>query len=430
MYLQALYPCADLRIEEYGGLVFNASGILVELNSEDAAVYAKCIGHCNEIDKLKKDCEHFSVDGLKKLLAAKYLSFIDDGIHHRVIQYQGKPQKGLLNAPISAHIYPSDLCNAKCIFCYNEKKSVSEREIIDVAGIYSTIDYLYEIGVPMINFLGGEPLLYFQELVDFMEYCNHRFFIGFASNGFGDGGFTKERCQRLKKIDNLSVRISLHHSQAKIHDQIVGLNGAFEKAMESVHNLIQAGVHCTWSCLPLKNNIEYFGDMIQIAKKNHMSGFHMLNPHPTDLFGPGHPLWLDQTEKIETIDKILLEDRKDGFEISFSNWYYRLRETKDYYSMCGAGNEIVEIDNKGNCYPCCIVLGNNKYQMGNIHSKTLNIERKSMFNRLNDIVRENETRPPCNDCQYGSVCRGGCPLANQVIYGDNLHYDAECPYIR
>lgn len=422
----ALYPHADIRLEVFGGIVFNATGVLVELDKADATAYVNCIENCHNKDKLKKCNEQLSMIGLQKLLAAQYLSFTKDIISHRVIEYHDSEIVGFLNSPISAHIYPSFLCNAKCFFCYNEEmaKNVAKADI-DMERLFRTIDYLYEIGVPMINFLGGEPLLYYDKLLEALNYCNGKFFIGMASNGFGDYGFTKERCEQLSHIKNLSIRISIHHFEPSIHDQIVGVKGAFECALNSINNLVTAGVNSTWSCLPLQSNKNDILKMIYYAKDLRMSGFHMLNPHPTSTFGVEHPLWLSQEEKLSIINEIQQLDEFDGFDVTFSNWYYRLKRTNDAFSMCGAGNEIIEIDDKGNCYPCCIVMGNSKFMMGNILDKKLDVERRKTFkwlhkNRIND--------GDCSACSHRLVCLGGCPLANYVTYGDINTSDKECPY--
>lgn len=433
MRCKNLYPQADIRIEHFGGIVFSPNGSLVCLNKHDTLLYADMVRSSFSNNEWSESSSNISYDALTLLLSAGYLSFTKGEYEPRVIDNMNTTKGDRLSAPMSAHIYPTYKCNENCFFCYNKTKQ--HLHIMTSEQFEKTcklIDELYAMGVPTLNFLGGEPLIYFSSLIELLNYSNNRFYLGLASNGVGDVGFTEERSKLLRNISNLDIRISLHSIDAQTHDSIVGYKGAFDRALISIKNLVKYGVRCTWSCLPLKNNKNTIVEMVLYAKSLGMSGFHMLNPHPTEQFGPSHDLWLTQDEKMEMIEKLKeVDESSDFFDVTFSNWYCRLENAKKPSDMCGAIDEIIEIDEVGDCYPCSIVLGDPKFKMGNLFVESLStILQRTENSPLLHRSPINLVGDQCQQCKYLDVCIGGCPLANYRENGDMNIPDMDCLFAR
>ena len=97
--------------------------------------------------------------------------------------------------------------------------------------------------------------------------------------------------------------------------------------------------------------------------------------------------------------------------------------------MCTAVDEIIEISPPGSCYPCCIVLEQDAYKMGNIFTDTfesiwLKMDDHSLFRRSKEFQGDSA----CQSCTMLEACMGGCPLSNLILYGNINSADRECPY--
>lgn len=102
-------------------------------------------------------------------------------------------------------IVPTTQCNFRCIYCYEKKNNdLMTQEVLDL--LYSSIvDYHESKGIDtlIIEWFGGEPLLFYKNIVDFTKkikkYCDENSIttdFRMTTNGFG---LTKKRAEVLLK---------------------------------------------------------------------------------------------------------------------------------------------------------------------------------------------------------------------------------------
>ncbi|MFZ2632639.1 MAG: 12,18-didecarboxysiroheme deacetylase [Desulfosalsimonadaceae bacterium] len=129
-------------------------------------------------------------------------------------------------------------CNLKCVHCYaHAKATLQENELTNAEG-RQLIDDLSNMGVPVLLFSGGEPLMRpdMPELAEYAVQKGMRAVI--STNGTL---ITREIAQKLKKIGLSYVGISLD-GMRDINDRFRGVEGAFDMALAGIQNCQEAGI--------------------------------------------------------------------------------------------------------------------------------------------------------------------------------------------
>lgn len=127
-------------------------------------------------------------------------------------------------------------CNQKCTFCYaagQNKASVPELSTKDWEKI---IDKLWDAGVPMVTFTGGEPTMR-EDLTELVTYAK-RFVTRVNTNGIL---LTPELATRLREAGLDSVQVTLYSHDAEIHNLLVGAEH-FSDTVTGIKAAVSAGL--------------------------------------------------------------------------------------------------------------------------------------------------------------------------------------------
>lgn len=136
--------------------------------------------------------------------------------------------------PILCNYYVTYRCNAKCGFC-----DIWEQPspMISLEDAEQNLDDLKRLGVRIIDFTGGEPLLH-THLADFLSMAKDR---GFITTVTTNGLLYPKRAKELAgKIDML--HFSIDSSRGDEHDASRGVR-CFDKLMESIDIALSLGEH-------------------------------------------------------------------------------------------------------------------------------------------------------------------------------------------
>jgi len=129
-------------------------------------------------------------------------------------------------------------CNLKCVHCYAQAKAnLQENEMSTDEG-KKVIDDLAGMGVPVLLFSGGEPMMR-KDLPELAEYAVKKGMRAVIStNGTL---ITPEIARTLKNIGLSYVGISLD-GMKDTNDRFRGVDGAFDAALEGIQNCQEAGI--------------------------------------------------------------------------------------------------------------------------------------------------------------------------------------------
>lgn len=131
----------------------------------------------------------------------------------------------LISKPVLCNYYVTYRCNAKCGFCdIWEKPS----PFIQLKDVESNLNDLRKLGVKVIDFTGGEPLLH-KDLYYFLKLARD---LGFITTITTNGLLYPKRAEELKGLVDM-LHFSLDAADKEIHDSMRGVK-CFDKVMESI----------------------------------------------------------------------------------------------------------------------------------------------------------------------------------------------------
>lgn len=201
----------------------------------------KQIGEPEKVGKILEDL--INLIKTEKIFAlSKFSKMVDFGDYEDLIQ----------NELEQVTLELTEKCNLRCGYCiYNEacekNRDFGERDMPEAIA-YKAIDYAKKHSsrteILHIGYYGGEPLINYQVMINSMKYAietitDKKLHFAFTTNAVL---LTKERCEELSQIPNLSVTISLDGPE-KWHDfyrKNINGNGSFKQTIEGLKNLVEA----------------------------------------------------------------------------------------------------------------------------------------------------------------------------------------------
>jgi len=269
--------------------------------------------------------------------------------------------------PLSTYIAITDRCNYHCWHCSSAYRRGKEMPLEVIKG---AIRKLQEIGVCIIGFTGGEPLLR-EDLGEMISIIDSRSTSFLFTTG---DGLTKKRAEELKEAGLFGVAISLGHYREEIHDRLSGHKGAFQTALNAIKNSKEAGFYTILQIVATKNllNSGKIWNFIELAKELGVHEIRLLEPMPTGrLLNKGKNIFLteEEREKLRGIHIKVNRDRRYPAIVAFA-----YVEGEKLYG-CGASYQHMYIDAQGNVCPCDFT----PLSFGNIQKEELEI----IWKRLN-----------------------------------------------
>ncbi len=339
-------------------------------------------------------------------------------------------------------------CNLTCSHCYINASPDAERpneQTLEEGKAF--IDDVAEVGVPLLLFTGGEPLVSkdFWELAKYAKGKGLRTVI--STNGVL---ITKEVAKRLQDVGIQYVGVSLDGFDPATHDHIRGMKGAYQGAIEGLKNCVEIGLKSGIRVTAHKSNYKEVPDIIDMALDMGVPRFclYWLVPSGRGLEGylenqlsPEEIEWTQNVlytkaneidpEKIEilTVDApqdgvYLLNRMREENHPEYENAFKLLSMTGD---SCSAGDRVANVDPEGNVYPCQFSQRPD-YLIGNVRetkfSKLWNDSDNDVLNRFR--AKKENLKGICSNCSNMSVCGGGCRVRGLNQHGDIWAEDSMC----
>ncbi len=166
-------------------------------------------------------------------------------------------------------------CNAKCLFCSQGSFDKSLNASFDdiAKNIYSA----HKKGYRRLGFTGGEPLLR-SDMVKIISLAKSIGFdfIRIQTNGIklSDEKFAK----RLTAAGLSFCKFSFLSDKAEVHDELVGVKGAWKKAMLGLKHLKKLKVRVGTNILINKYNFNRLNEIIYYFLEKGISNFVMIYP--------------------------------------------------------------------------------------------------------------------------------------------------------
>ena len=171
-----------------------------------------------------------------------------------------------MNDPKIMFIRTTENCNAACFMCNYARESngkiLTKKEFEDLLEIMKNGNY------KLIKFSGGEPLLH----KDLEFFINRSKIEGYYTSIITNGYLLRDYYKRIIDAGLNHITISLDSNKPGIHDKIRGLNGLYDRIIESIdrikdyNNNVKIRINTVGSYL----NIFDLPDMYDLLNKLHV----------------------------------------------------------------------------------------------------------------------------------------------------------------
>ena len=342
----------------------------------------------------------------------------------------------------------TDRCNLACEHCYS--RSDPGRDIrgeLSTPEAISLMDDLSGMGVPLILFSGGEPLLR-PDLFALAEHAGKRGIkIALSTNGTL---ITPDTARKIRESGIEYVGISLDGATAATHDRFRNSPGAFDRSIAAFAHCREAGVRCGVRVTLTRENRDELGDLIDLALNIGASRFCVYWLVPSgrgrevydrlQLTGPDitEALGLLYRKAKETspasMEFLTVDAPQDCIHLLESmerDGSPDLADARDLLKSlrggCSAGSRVANIDPCGNVYPCQFARATD-FLVGNIRKRPFSMLWADPSNPVLARFRDKEARygGRCGNCGYRDLCGGGCRVRGHAASGNFLREDPFC----
>jgi len=299
-----------------------------------------------------------------------------------------------MELPTDAVVAVTYRCNSKCIMCDIWKKPKCEEL---EPHVYSKLPN----SLKSVNITGGEPFLRkdLSEIISIVSNTCNKVNIGISSNGLLTDRI--EECMKTvltNKIKNVSINISIH-GIGKFHDDVMGINGAFEKAINTVQMLKNMGIKDLGIAYTATNhNIDQLYHVIELAKKLNVQYTFAGIAHSSDLMFKSKNEPIANLELLHNQLNVLTEEHLKSFYPK--NWGRAYIDSGNYYHaktgkrkiQCGAGSSLLFLTPNGDIHPCNVL----DWNFGNLKNESFNnIWLSENANKFRNDINIHNCPNPC-----------------------------------
>ena len=172
--------------------------------------------------------------------------------------------------PYLASFALTDECNANCQHCsFFTSLDDPNKTPMTAEELKNAIRQAQDLGVSVINIVGGEPLMFPQWREVFQSVDKRKSHLLMFTNGW----FLAESAADLKAVGMGGVYVSLDASTAEAHDRKRGKEGLFAKAMEGINAALKADLTVGISCCIDEKDYES-GELDRIIELGKRAGVH------------------------------------------------------------------------------------------------------------------------------------------------------------
>jgi Fe-coproporphyrin III synthase len=334
-------------------------------------------------------------------------------------------------------------CNLRCAHCYNESGEAHRVSELTTAEAKTFIDDLAGMGVPVLLFSGGEPLLR-EDLYELAAYATT---AGLRPVLSTNGTLiTPEVAARLKEVPLQYVGVSIDGAR-EIHDRFRRREGCFDAAWQGIRNARAAGLRAGVRFTVSQENVE---DLPAVLAKAVEEGIERFCMYHLVYAGRGAALaardltppqrrevvtWLaDETEKLHaqgvSMEILTTDSHADGiflYQRIAAREPERGAEVLELLAMhggCSAGRKFANVDAAGDVHACQfwghVSLGNVRERP---FSQLWQQPDHPLLCHLKDLQSCLTGR--CGACQYKAYC-GGCRIRSEAVNGDTWAADPTC----
>jgi radical SAM protein with 4Fe4S-binding SPASM domain len=318
------------------------------------------------------------------------------GSHHREL-------------PVLSEIALTYDCQNHCTFCYADSPRRGSRvPEMSTAEVKVAIDRIFgEAHCPTVSFTGGEPTLR-KDLAELVAYAKGKGMrVNLITNGILCADADYVRALAEAGLD--SAQVSVEGGSAAVHDSITQHPGSWERAVQGVHNLRQAGIHTHTNTTICGGNREHLLELVDFIAQGLHSEYFSMNM----VIRTGTALTHSEDDiRYAEIGALIESVQKRAGERGLRFvWYSPVPYCLFNPVQAGLGSKscacvdgLISVNPAGQVLPCSSF----EQGIGDLVHRSF---RSVWHTRTAKYWRRKEFVPPvCARCQMRDVCCGACPL--------------------
>jgi len=325
--------------------------------------------------------------------------------------------KGLVKSNLMGYPFPVAMtfavtyrCQCNCVHCSAGRHLIKDRAELTTKEAKKLIDDSQDLGVTIIAFTGGEPLLR-DDIFELISHVDKRkaFPIMFTNGQF----LTDENVEKLVDAGLYSLFVSIDSPFPEEHDKLRGMPGLYKTAIDGLKKIKSKGVFVGLSSYATRSSTEkgMYRKMHKLAQELGVKNLMLFNCVPTGnlLKDKSEMLTPEQREEIVQFSAEIFR-QKIIPPLSFSSWIETSVEGYLGGLGCLAANIQYYVSAYGEVAPCDFT----PLSFGNIRNYPL----KNIWMK---IIRHPAFNHRC------SFCRMQHSKFRQ-FYIDPIPNDAKLPY--
>lgn len=321
----------------------------------------------------------------------------------------------MANERVLIVLWTTGRCNLNCRYCYaSDSKNHFD---MDFDTAVRALDHFSDR--PMrIQFAGGEPMLNFDLITKVYGYVKEKGYKASFQMQTNGTLIDREKARAIKEM-GIAMGVSID-GPPEVNEW---LRGSTKQAVNGIRTLGEEGVIVNINSVVTDYNVERLHELADLALYlGNVGGIGLdLLREAGRAKEDGRKIEKPTGEQLKLALNRLYE--RSEFLRKHSGRKIAVREVEeakkrlvlegcslDYcYASCGWSYVILPT---GDIYPCGSLIDRDEYHMGNInegHVKSISVEGRSAGE--------------CKDCEYLSVCPGGCPsrmIVNGNVDGESL----------
>lgn len=320
-------------------------------------------------------------------------------------------------------LLPTRGCNFGCIYCYEEERPNIKMDEETEKAVFRFVRSNSNLKRLSVVWYGGEPLLNFDSMIRLTKMFKSlpiEYSAKIVSNGYL---LTKEKADLMTELSIRNIQITFDGSE-EIHNQrraLLGGQPTYRTIMDNLKYLLEVNKTITIDIrtnIDRRNKDDYnkfyneFKNEISDARVNLYPGF-VSDLLSSECVSPEYNI----SQGGYKAEFILDMFDKYGIEIkSFLPKYRR-------HSCVASKYFAFVVGTAGEIYKCWRMVGNKKETIGNVKDGTFDMSKFSKYLIGADYTFDKR----CLECEFISLCGGGCPLVRMRNKNEGINMNHCCP---
>ena len=328
--------------------------------------------------------------------------------------------------PIEVSIEVTHGCPLKCLMCSSSAEYPSPiKNELTTEEIAKLIKESHEIGARIISLSGGEPSIR-PDILKILSVCyGYGLKVLYYTSGTTFNKYLEVTSLPMYLIKYLkeigaTVIVDLQSHDPYIHDKIMGVDGVFELALETIQNCLKLGIPVETHFVPQKLNINHIEDYVYFCQELGIKKCSFLRLVPQGRAKKNYWRTMITKHQFKKMQEVFLDltmnhnlkiDIRLGHPID-RRWQLDPENKELPIKHCRGHEQAPLVLPNGEVHTCPAWKHLHEYSPGNIREKSLkDIWLNSEFYKtfrwfIKEGYRyvENE----CRDCPYLDRCKCGC----------------------